>query len=327
MTLTSVWAQSIMESLSAKQYSRRQFHRLIVAGAVGMNVVQAQDENAPEELSSEAIAQYGRMYRMMQDIDGFLRAIQFENSAIIGPNFFSISVGGIDAIHDLEDGRGVDPETLAGLYAGFAIPEVSKHLNVDFLPGGGTKILAADGRLRYKGTVVRLYSPAHLRGLFATRRLFQNENDRIKRQAFSTYVTSRKRDVGQLDRAGQDNESRELVDKFEKLRPLLVELDGKLQGERRITSILQGDTTQHMFGMSIAGIDVAEDLRTRHSVDPETMAAIYAQNVSTDYAASFQVGINGSIQYDGTPISMYSQKRLEACFKLRERLAVFALNR
>lgn len=316
-----------MASVSVNKYSRRFFHRLMLAGAVGLNAVKAQDGQGPLELSAGVISQYGRMYRVMQDIDGFLHAIQFENPAIIGPNFFAISVGGIDAIQDLEEGRGVDPETLAGLYAGFAIPEVAKHLNTELLPGGGTRIVSADGRLRYKGTVVRLYSPEHLRTLFARRRLFQNENDRIKRQAFADYVTARKSDVGNVDRVGQDSESRELIDKFDRLRPLLVELDGMLQGERRVSSILQGVATQNLFGMSICGIDVVEDLRTRNAVDPETLAAIYAQNVSTDYAASFQVGTNGSILYDGTPISMYSQKQLETCFKTRERLAGLSMKR
>lgn len=316
-----------MEFLSAHKHSRRSFHRLMLAGAVGLSTVEAQDDEERFELSPEAAAQYGRFFRVMQDIDGFLHAIQFEKPAIIGPNFFAISVGGIDAIKDLEEGRGVDPETLAGLYAGFALPEVSKHLNTELLRGGGMKILSADGRLRYKGTVVRLYSPEHMRSLFARRRLFQSENDRIKRQAFSSYVTLRKRDVGNLDRVGQTNESKELVAKFDRLRPLRIELDSSLQAERQISSILQGEITQHLFGISVGGIDVLEDLKTRHAVDPETLAAIYAQSISTDYAASFEVAADGSVMYDGKPVTLYSQKQLEACFKIRERLAGLSLRR
>lgn len=316
-----------MEFLSAHKHSRRFFHHLMLAGAVGLNMAQAQDDEEHFELSPEVIAQYGRFFRMVQDIDGFLHAIQFENPAIIGPNFFAVSVGGIDAINDLEEGRGVDPETFAGLYAGFALPHVSAHLNTELIRGGGMKILSADGRLRYKGTVVRLYSPEHMRSLFARRKEFQSENDRIKRQAFSNYVTLRKRDVGDLDRAGQNNESKELVIKFDRLRPLRVELDNLLQAEKQISSILQGEITQHLFGMSLGGINVIEDLKTRRAVDPETLAAIYAQSISTDYAASFEVSADGSVLYDGTPITLYSQKQLEVSFKRRERLAGLSLRR
>jgi hypothetical protein len=78
--------------------------------------------------------------------------------AILGLNAFATSVGGVDAITDLESGQGVDPETFAGLYAGQAVPEVAEHLAHD-----------AQGRVTYKGRVVRLYNPARLKQLFAAR--------------------------------------------------------------------------------------------------------------------------------------------------------------
>lgn len=82
--------------------------------------------------------------------------------AIVGLNTFAVSVGGgIDAIGDLESGRGVDPETFAGLYAGQAIPEVAEYLET-----------GEDGRLRYKNKLVRLYSISRLRTLFAVRKQF-----------------------------------------------------------------------------------------------------------------------------------------------------------
>src|SRR5580704_19317802 len=78
--------------------------------------------------------------------------------AIVGLNAFATSVGGVDAMADLESGQGVDPETFAGLYAGQALPEVAEHLAHD-----------AQGRVTYKSRVVRLYSPTRLRQLFAAR--------------------------------------------------------------------------------------------------------------------------------------------------------------
>src|SRR5580693_1171110 len=78
--------------------------------------------------------------------------------AILGLNAFATSVGGVDAVADLESGQGVDPETFAGLYAGQAVPEVAEHLAHD-----------AQGRVTYKNRVVRLYNPTHLKQLFAAR--------------------------------------------------------------------------------------------------------------------------------------------------------------
>lgn len=79
-------------------------------------------------------------------------------SAIQGVNAFAASVGGVDAIADLESGQGVDPETYAGLLSGQALPEVAENLSHD-----------AEGRLTYKSKSIRMYSPTRLRQLFALR--------------------------------------------------------------------------------------------------------------------------------------------------------------
>jgi len=78
--------------------------------------------------------------------------------AILGINAFSTSVGGVNAIEDLEAGRGVDPETFAGLYAGQAVAEVADHLGKD-----------EEGRVTYKNKVVRMYPISRLKELFAQR--------------------------------------------------------------------------------------------------------------------------------------------------------------
>jgi hypothetical protein len=74
------------------------------------------------------------------------------NPAIRGINGYATLSGGFDAVADLEDGRGVDPVTFAGLHAGLATDEVATQLNYD-----------ANGRLTYKGKLVRIYSVARLR--------------------------------------------------------------------------------------------------------------------------------------------------------------------
>lgn len=77
---------------------------------------------------------------------------------VTGFNAFAVSCGGVDALKDLEEGRGVDPETFAALYAGQAIQTYSKHLKTD-----------DRGRLTYKDKVVRMYSISRIKKLYARR--------------------------------------------------------------------------------------------------------------------------------------------------------------
>lgn len=74
------------------------------------------------------------------------------NPAIRGLNAYATLAGGLDAVADLEDGRGVDPVTFAGLHAGLATDDVTTQLSFD-----------ANGRLTYKGKLVRIYSAERLR--------------------------------------------------------------------------------------------------------------------------------------------------------------------
>jgi len=90
-----------------------------------------------------------------------IEALEQENRyrlATDGVNVFAVSVGGVDAIDDLEKGRGVDPETFAALYAGRATKEVSDFLGHD-----------EQGRLTYKNKVIRIYPISRLKQLFQER--------------------------------------------------------------------------------------------------------------------------------------------------------------
>lgn len=78
--------------------------------------------------------------------------------AVQGLNAYAVLVGGVDAVEDLENGRGVDPITFAGLYSGLAVDEVTPHLKTD-----------ANGRLTYKGKLVRMYPPERMKELVAKR--------------------------------------------------------------------------------------------------------------------------------------------------------------
>jgi hypothetical protein len=74
-------------------------------------------------------------------------------------NVFGILSGGVDAVADLEGGRGVDPETFAALYADMAAGNLRADIEWD-----------SQGRLTYKNKVIRMYPIAHLKQTFAIRR-------------------------------------------------------------------------------------------------------------------------------------------------------------
>jgi hypothetical protein len=78
--------------------------------------------------------------------------------AINGVNTFAVTAGGVDAVRDLEEGTGVDPETFAGLYAGQATDAVAARLKTD-----------DKGRLTYDKKVVRMYSIERLKKMFRRR--------------------------------------------------------------------------------------------------------------------------------------------------------------
>lgn len=79
-------------------------------------------------------------------------------------NTYAILSGGVNALEDLESGRGVDPETFAALYAGDAIEEVAQNLSKD-----------EDGRLTYKNRVIRIYPISRLKKLHAQRLILTGE--------------------------------------------------------------------------------------------------------------------------------------------------------
>jgi hypothetical protein len=90
-----------------------------------------------------------------------MEALRKENAyvpAIEGLNSFAATTGPINAIDDLKSGRGVDPETFAGLYAGFAVSEVASKLTRD-----------SEGRLLYEDKLVRMYPISRIKQLFKAR--------------------------------------------------------------------------------------------------------------------------------------------------------------
>lgn len=86
------------------------------------------------------------------------------NPATKGMNVYAVLNGGIDAIDDLESGRGVDPETFAALYCDLAVDEVAQHLAKD-----------VEGRLTFKNKLVRIYPISRLKKQHTQRLILAGE--------------------------------------------------------------------------------------------------------------------------------------------------------
>lgn len=131
------------------------------ADALTVRHIDAAQED--ERLSSDALLLYKQSRNELDKLGDTLVSEQRHQPAAEGENFFALSVGGIDCMRDLEEGRGVDPETFAALYAGRALPVVAQHIEID-----------DSGRIRYKGDIVRMYSRERLKKMFRLRDEIRN---------------------------------------------------------------------------------------------------------------------------------------------------------
>ncbi len=121
-------------------------------------LLKAQDETNAVEISKDVLETYKKTHKAVRELSNLFVAGGQSTSAFGGLNYFATSVGGIDAERDLEEGRGVDPETFAALYADIASPKIAEHLDFD-----------EQGRLRYKKNVIRIYARDRLKQLFQKR--------------------------------------------------------------------------------------------------------------------------------------------------------------
>ena len=125
------------------------------AGLFSPLPVKAQTDSGP---SIEAIEKIKAAHDSLTGAMATLQGNQRYTSVMNGVNTFAVTVGGLDAAKDLEDGRGVDPETFAALYAGLASDEYRDKIGRD-----------ESGQVTYNGKVVRMYSVARLKALFSER--------------------------------------------------------------------------------------------------------------------------------------------------------------
>lgn len=131
-----------------------------LAGAVSQPAMLSavSQEGAENEVGQDVLKAYHSVSKSVKELNSLLSAGGQSTTVTSGVNFFANSVGGVNAEQDLEEGRGVDPETFAALYADLATPRIAEHLDFDEL-----------GRLRYKKNVVRIYSRERLKTLFSKR--------------------------------------------------------------------------------------------------------------------------------------------------------------
>lgn len=127
--------------------------------------LQAQEESAgPSDESQRKIqAAYDALKIALEG----LKAESLYTPATKGVNVYAVLSGGVNAIEDLESGRGVDPETFAALYSDLANDEVLPHLGHD-----------SDGRLTYKNKLIRIYPVSRLKRIHAQRQLMTGEVQR-----------------------------------------------------------------------------------------------------------------------------------------------------
>ena len=126
----------------------------------------AQEEPSATKYSKDVLDAYKKAYKSVRELNNLFVAGGESTSAFGGVNYFATSVGGVNAERDLEEGRGVDPETFAALYAEMASPKIAQSLDYDEL-----------GRLRYKKNVIRIYSRDRLKQLFQQRDQLEVRSD------------------------------------------------------------------------------------------------------------------------------------------------------
>lgn len=135
-------------------------------GAVPLAAVP--DQESAASFSRDTLVAYKSFVKGSRDLSDSLSGENLNQPAMPGVNYFALSVGGIDAVRELEEGRGVDPETFAAVYADRANPELSQYIDTD-----------PEGRKRFKGTVIRMYSQERLKELFQRRDQLEIRSSRV----------------------------------------------------------------------------------------------------------------------------------------------------
>lgn len=125
-------------------------------------LAQLEDDGVGEEVTKSITAAYSALQTVRSNLNQEGRY----NPATKIMNMTGVMAGGVDSIADLESGLGVDPETFGALYAEQASDEVSINLDYD-----------ENGRLTYKGKIVRMYSIERLKAFYQKRLKFAGDEE------------------------------------------------------------------------------------------------------------------------------------------------------
>lgn len=128
--------------------------------------VSAQDATLDAPLGEDAANEVRTVNRSLDSAKEELESEGRYVAATKGVNPFLVLAGGGDAVADLESDDGVDPETFAALYAGRVAEELKDDVALD-----------DEGRVLYKGRVVRMYSIKRLKQLYDRREELAADQD------------------------------------------------------------------------------------------------------------------------------------------------------
>jgi len=155
-------ASQVLSPVALAQGDKKSGGKGKTAGDLG--VPQGPSEEARNKIKAAADALKAAMEA--------LQAEQRYESAIKGVNTFAVLSGGGNSVRDLQAGLGVDPETFAALYAGLATDSVVGDIGRDI-----------EGKMTYKGKVVRMYPISVIRAMYANRANITGEEELIPPQA------------------------------------------------------------------------------------------------------------------------------------------------
>jgi hypothetical protein len=162
--LRSIPKVACLLAVFASGYFAGQFAPHLATPAVGQEETPASSEGGTA-LSEETKMKIKAAADAMNAAVEALKLDQAYTSATKGINTFGVLVGGFDSVKDLEDGRGVDPETFAALYAGLAADEIAEKVGRD-----------PEGRVTYNGRLLRMYPVSRIRALYSARAAITGED-------------------------------------------------------------------------------------------------------------------------------------------------------
>tara|TARA_B100000029_G_scaffold220098_1_gene217801 strand:- start:316 stop:789 length:474 start_codon:yes stop_codon:yes gene_type:complete len=113
---------------------------------------------------------------------------------------------------------------------------------------------------------------------------------------------------------GAQGPSEDAVEKITSSFDSIKTAAASLKREGRYQTATRG---LNIFAVSVGGLDIKGDLEKGRGVDPETFAALYAGQASTEIEEHIDKDSQGRVTYKGKVVQMYPIRRLTQLFKER----------